>query len=493
MRWLRRLLMVVLIASAACDRPGETQISRRSPSPGHGADWGAAQTPIVGEATGLLRYAPPGTWGVLVIDLPRLRALPPSTATFDWRWTRLESPAVRSIAQFLLPGRDEHGFPRRCALIALRKPSRQQAEEECLRLGGRPILEEPAVYAGAREGFATIVADDTILFGTDRKALEALREADSGREAAPLKPRLAELIGPFVDEPLWGGVVLPRSGKRFPIPYVSEDVNPLLFGLAGSSYAVGIGDQVRVRASIRYGNSSRVQAVHAQITRMLAERESALPEVWGEEVWLGPLGQTAREMLRKMHFSVDGSTLELSCHFTHAELHAFEEAFAEFGRMSTHDWDRHRREDIRTLQTIGRAVDDYRAGHDGAYPPDLEVLYRLGHLDRREFFISPVSDRLTANCRWGDLHRYRYVGLLPSHPHPDVIVCCTEPGFYSDGRHVLRVYGTIEWVSEDDLHDPDPDSYDSLRRSHGWLVEDRGDQLTDEDRQRLREFYEIGE
>ena len=77
---------------------------------------------------------------------------------------------------------------------------------------------------------------------------------------------------------------------------------------------------------------------------------------------------------------------------------------------------------------------------------------------------------------------------------PQTIVVYTRKGLYPDGRNVLCVDGAVLWVTEAALHAPaGGDLRTSLRASYDAVIAAAGGTLTEAQKAKLKEFYEISD
>lgn len=144
------------------------------------------------------------------------------------------------------------------------------------------------------------------------------------------------------------------------------------------------------------------------------------------------------------------------------------------------------------LHNIGLAIAMYRADHDDQFPPHLEVLLRVGYLEDETCFLDPADDAPVQRGEMGLNYSYQYVGPIPSNVPASTIICYSREKIHAGGRNVLHNDLAVMWVTEDQLHASGV-GRGSLYDSYDAVVEAFGDELTEERKAELKEFYEIEE
>ncbi|MFW6188901.1 MAG: hypothetical protein ACOC7T_00575 [Planctomycetota bacterium] len=143
------------------------------------------------------------------------------------------------------------------------------------------------------------------------------------------------------------------------------------------------------------------------------------------------------------------------------------------------------------LHNIGLGLAMYRQGHQGRFPSELEDLIEAGFLDTAEVFIDPTDQNPRVRGGRGLRYSYRYPGALPADVPPNMIVCYSRKGIYPEGRNVLYVDQRVEFVDESELTSPGGAQGMSLPECYRWLIEHHGEVLSDEQKARFKEFYEV--
>ncbi len=93
------------------------------------------------------------------------------------------------------------------------------------------------------------------------------------------------------------------------------------------------------------------------------------------------------------------------------------------------------------LHSIYYAIESYREGNNGTYPPDLGSLVQGGYID--EDYLGP-RPTYNAGATWF------YVSPLDEDPNETILIC--EPDIHSEhSRALLFKDGNIERVSEEEL------------------------------------------
>lgn len=152
----------------------------------------------------------------------------------------------------------------------------------------------------------------------------------------------------------------------------------------------------------------------------------------------------------------------------------------------------HRSVSVSNLHSWGTALSLYAHDH-GAYPPDLEELYRLEVVDCCPEATDTLDLSPTRNPDTGWLWSYEYVGALPVDVPEWTILAYLRRGIQPGERLVLYAdrARTVEWVTEDELHGCAGAGCRCLRTSYEGVVATCGDALTPERDAELRRFYEI--
>ena len=110
-----------------------------------------------------------------------------------------------------------------------------------------------------------------------------------------------------------------------------------------------------------------------------------------------------------------------------------------------------------------------------------------------EFFVDLSDDAPVKRGERGYRYSYEYLGPIARDLPYGAILCYSRKGICPDGRNVLHVDGAVQWATEAELHSPAGSSRTSLHASYREIIEKLGDRLTDKQKARLKEFYEIEE
>jgi hypothetical protein len=424
--------------------------------------------------------------------------------------------AIR-IAAFLRPL--EFGEERRSrwsGVIETERASEAEVQEECLRLWGLPVPGIGNLYGSLEEGYAAIVGGRTILFGPDESVLAALRRAYLEQRDTPFGPELRDAITRFAGEPVYGGFVLPAGiAGRVPEGLAAEEINrmggdvpkiylwflflytgrfgdlpPWLKGGEGSSGSFGLGSRLRAQASFIHASAEDARQAYEEATKAIGQRRERLLAEAADWASYNPTPQVLAAMFDAIRVTAHGSEVEFAVEFGLQEWEAFDFAFLRT-TMGPHHETRQQTNDLYLIHRVGLAIQAYADENGGEFPPSLEFLYQSGYVEGDEFFISPVDGRLAARDRWQLLHRYEYLGSLGPGLLRPTIICYTRKGIYPDGRNILRADGAVGWVYETGFHNPEGTGW--FDESYRYLMRARGEKLTEEQKARAREFYEIEE
>jgi prepilin-type processing-associated H-X9-DG protein len=141
---------------------------------------------------------------------------------------------------------------------------------------------------------------------------------------------------------------------------------------------------------------------------------------------------------------------------------------------------------INNLKQIGTGIAMYRNENNGQMPPSLAEL-RETVLQSSKVFVCPATDK-TKKVN-GLKTGYKYVGPLPGEVPPMVIIAYDRKGNHSGGRNCLFRDFHVEFVKNQELRSGE--GYESLEQSYEKVMKACGEDLTDERKKELQEFYEI--
>jgi hypothetical protein len=141
------------------------------------------------------------------------------------------------------------------------------------------------------------------------------------------------------------------------------------------------------------------------------------------------------------------------------------------------------------LHNIGLGIGMYRADHERTFPPDMEAL--LDYLTDPKVFVDPSDKAPQVRGAKGHPYSYEYPGALPDDMPPTFIVACSRKGVYPDGRILLYVDGSVQFLSEEQLHQDDGGRGNSLKQQYDWLMEHHGADFTDAQKAAFAKFYEV--
>lgn len=97
----------------------------------------------------------------------------------------------------------------------------------------------------------------------------------------------------------------------------------------------------------------------------------------------------------------------------------------------------------RNLMKLSLGLHRYAFDNDDRFPPDLTVLYP-GYVKDRGAFDCPASKKAGTPQK----PDYDYIaGLTEASPQKEIIASDLEGNHRKAGKNILRVGGTVEWVS----------------------------------------------
>jgi len=145
--------------------------------------------------------------------------------------------------------------------------------------------------------------------------------------------------------------------------------------------------------------------------------------------------------------------------------------------------------DRANLHNIGLAIAMYSADHNEQFPPNLKALVDGKYIENADGFVSPNDN--APPMRDGIRTSYVFVGEIPPRTDPATIICYTRRGIAPEGRNVLCRDMAVIFVRERNLANPRGPRRTSLRASYDAVVKAYGDNLTEERKKQLKEFYEV--
>jgi hypothetical protein len=485
---------------------------------------GAAAQP--GVAEGLLRFAPPGTWGVVSFDASailvspafkdvHLQASPDSTVPDFY--------SISAGAVFLLPAKlPLAGMPPWCAVLMLKAGARPAIEARLASVQQREEVEGLRAYVSSRA--ALVFADDnTFLFAPDAKALAALVRAWRAGAEGALDQRLRDALAPVRKDVAFAAVAPTGSVADLLGPEGVKTTSPFLLGATGASAGLTLGDKVSLTVTFRLASPEDAQkasdAANGQLTAIRQRLHGVLTQA---DEPRRPFIETMLLVYDNISPSVEGADLHLALALNPADVPKVTQAVmaAVMGAraaaaaaargsaaarpaqgapgpspaagVETPPQDQ-RSASESNLHNIGLTIIIYRAAHENQFPADLETLLTEGLFKENEVgvFVDPGDKQPARAGKRGLNYSYEYAGALPAATSRDVIICYSRKGLYPDERLVLRADGSVAAVSEKDLHDPKGGARTSLAAGYALAVAAFQGAVSDEQRAALKKFYEI--
>jgi hypothetical protein len=497
--------------------------------PANGARCGQAVAAAPQPATPeeLFRFAPRGTWGVQAKDARQLKVAP---KCFLWRQIPVGfQEATASVEFFLPPHGGWGGEPAvvHCGIVRLDGANKRDMENALAHEWTETKVEGVRAYMRER-GPVAVLDDTTCLYGSDEESLAAMIRAYRDGEAAGLPARLQQVVAPFAGRARYCGVVMPES-----VDMTSPDGYPprgtraagesYSFRGGGLSYSAmaEVGDEHEARAALA-GARARIAGARAEfeappegddrVQQLAALLDGiSLPargpdvgsEVRAESDGLPKGYDYLRQyvaLVDKISLSVDGPEVHVELALTDDDLAALPwriwmtEIYNILVTQSAVNYGSP--DDVWSaadfgLRSIWRIVSNH-VRENGQYPAQAALL-----ADQRqwwyepEFFVKATDRRALQLWRGESLLTYRYAAFPLAAASMSPIICYTMPGLFPGERDVLRADGSIEWVTEEQLHDPAGPARTSLRGSYEAVLRAMGDAITDEQRAELKAFYEI--
>lgn len=101
---------------------------------------------------------------------------------------------------------------------------------------------------------------------------------------------------------------------------------------------------------------------------------------------------------------------------------------------------------------IGKSINSYRKDHDGKYPADLAELVSEGFIAERTLRCPSASEDAARSLPYkygGEITSYYFYLPPPADADPETMVLCDYRANHKDGRTVLYVDSTVEFVEEE--------------------------------------------
>ena len=453
-----------------------------------------AGEPAASPAAELLKYAPPGTWAALAVDCAAIRtgllgdAAPMLTTATLIEWA---SARPQAITVFALPAKaplDDFRLSV-CGFGKLGPGDRPWLEWNLLQDATKTILAGREAYTAPDGGPAFVFLDDqTIVWGDSAASLEAVLKAYDS--PVGMGARLAELLKSGEGAAVRGAVAFPEDLKAMLGPGGAAQTPPFWLGTTGGALNVGI--QKGLQANVRLLMGSPTDAANgaamvAAVIQSAKARMAAMPAQVADASWAGQ--RASRLVLDRISVQALGAEVRFDLSLSEEEAKQLVQDFVlALGRA--------RAEARKTvskvnLHNIGLGIAMYRADHDDAYPPDLGALLTEGYLDGKESLLDPSDVKPVSVGKDGLPCSYEYIGTIPRGAPPGTTIVYTRKGIYPDGRNALYEDFAVMWVSEADLHDPNGKPRMSLRVSYQALMDSCGADMTEEQKARLKVFFEV--
>ena len=446
-------------------------------------------------ALDLLSYAPAGTYAVMVEDTTSLRRSPvamillrefgmiPSEQLAElpflsyppgepWAWPSRYSPP-EAMASFTYS--QESGGARIDAMCGigilvdgegwrLRHRAEEHAEPTLLRMF---TLSRPPAMPHSRDMVYALVDPRTVLWGSDEEAFRTILGLHRNRGRAQIDPRLMAALAPYLNGPVFGGSLRQGAGAT-----AEGERGPQAF-----AFGVLAKNPLTALVTATCGNESEARELRFQAADFLANETEVY---WEREV--GP------QIIRSIVVSAESKTFRAELRMT---LQGVQDVGANIRADELEDRIGRAAASVR-LHHLWLGINMGRADIHGEYPPDLEYVVQQGYVEDNEGIHfkwaveglpSPATETLGET--------FGYVGWLPVDTPAEVIIVCSRRMVYPYHRFVLTADGKVTWLSEEKLHNPDGDARTSLPASYRLLMERLGDRFSEEDKARLRRFYEI--
>ncbi len=448
-------------------------------------------------AADLVALAPEGSWGVLVLDVPRIMALSP-VQTMKQQGAELppELDKIEAAAFFLLPMEpplDDYDAPLWCGIVKLAPGGADLIKG---RFADMVEFEVDGVtaYEGGDAMFA-LVDDSTLVLGGDEDALTSAIRACRRGDATDAEPELLQGLDPSAADAVYGSVMLPASVEELLGAVDLEDAPQWALGIKGGALAVAMGEVFKIRGVVWLASADDAEQMVREAQEGIEKAKAELNEQIRAEPMLALVMQPLFAILDKLQFSAEGAEFRAGIELSQGEFTSvwgivamplmFMRGHAEF------EPDVGATGDKANLHNIGLGIAMWCVDHDDEYPPNLEVLVQHGYLDGEGVFLDPGDWEPVERGEQGYAYSYDYAGPIPIDAPSGLIMCCTRKGVYEEGRHVLYVDQVVDWVTEEELHRPAGARGMSLAECYQWMVDNWEGELSDDDDARLRKFYEI--
>jgi hypothetical protein len=469
----------------------------------------AAPISVRGQEADPLKRAPAGAFAVIVVDVPKVMALP---AVQEMQKQGAELPPafgdLTSATFYLVPGGGEpllEEGPSVAAVVTVKPGGRARIEQSLAgsesegRPGGLPSYHMDDM-------FLAVLDDSTLLMGSTEEVLSALVEGARATEAKSLPDGFRDLLTHRPEAAVYGAFLLSgpfgdqvSDNSRRGMPEWAQTIT------AGTLDLV-IGDTVSARASLHTANPGAARAAVEDARKSVSETKDGINKQLREEPAMALFVQPAFAVLSKVQFEAEGADFRVALGLTQQE---FQGVGSMLMMSLMRFWSMGSRADVREgaqadilggdqgpparvgMHNIGLAIAMWRKDHDGAYPPDLEALLNDGYLPTEAVFADPLDPKPVQRGKEGFLYSYEYVGPMPGEQPENLILAYSRQGAHADGRFVLYVDHVVEFVPEKDLHQPGGTRGMSLVECYKSIVDRQGQQIGDDLKARLRAFYEV--
>jgi hypothetical protein len=471
----------------------------------------AAPISVRGQEADPLKRAPAGAFAVIVVDVPKVMALP---AVQEMQKQGAEMPPafdeLGTATFYLVPGGGEpllEEAPSVAAVVTMKPGGRAHIGQL---LAGSESEGRPGGLASYHENgmFFAVADDSTLLMGSTEEMLSALVEAPRAAEAKALPEQFRDLLKHRPEAAMYGAFLLssPLGDQLHHIHGMPEWTQ----GIRAGALDLVFGDTVSGRAFLRTGSpeaaTGAVEDARVSVQGVMAEINKQMRKQPAIMLFAQPLFA----VLSKVQFEAEGADFRVALELTQQEFQgAFgsmvmvalamrlsmrgEAEASEGGRADILGGDQEGPAlgAAADLHSIGLGIAMWRKDHDGAYPTDLEALLNDGYLESEAVFVDPQDPKPVQRGKKGFLYSYEYVGAIPGEQPENLILAYSRQGAHADGRIVLYVDLAVEFVSEKDLHQPGGTRGMSLVECYKSIVDRQGQQIGDDLKARLRTFYEV--
>jgi hypothetical protein len=294
-------------------------------APGEAAPAAPAEEPAEAEQVApQLKFAPRGTWGVVLADIGRLADSPIAKQMQQQMPVPQADQAGKpgTVAVFMLP---DEGDITWCGLMEMEELNRDQFEQQITEAQGVQtktvagldayVAEQP----GTPGSLIMALADEsTFLLAGSESALGIIADAYGSGGGAGVGSDLQQMLNIYPDESIRLAAALPpellsQAGAGQPVP---EQVSAVQVIAAG----IDLTDQINVGATMRMSGADAAEQLAADANAKLDEARQSLKQQIESNPDAAGMFQPVLPVLDKLSLSADGADVKGSLQVSQQEL-----------------------------------------------------------------------------------------------------------------------------------------------------------------------------